>query len=345
MSKKSQVSKQALRLQRNKVPYEFLTSLGLMVAVILIALFIMIPRDGSIRYEKPGVESEQKLLTSTSTKSLRQRSGRGVSGEAANRTNAESKGQGGQNSPAGASDDMKEANVRISEAMTHVDSGEWEKAEAILKDILKNDPRNEHALIELAVIQIIDKQDSQAAIPYLEQVLQLNPDNEEAMHELVTTYGELGKNDEGLAYLKSFADQHPESTNAQFGVARALYESDRVDEANDAMDRLIGRVPSDKAFRYTMDRADMNANLGRDDEALKSYAEALARSENLSPEAASDPSIQDERYQAMMNMALIKQRQGRSDEAHSILERLERESPQGEWTSALRAQMDQEIRR
>ena len=38
-----------------------------------------------------------------------------------------------------------------------IDSGNWREAEQILLKVIAQDPNNEHALIELAMIQILDK--------------------------------------------------------------------------------------------------------------------------------------------------------------------------------------------
>lgn len=67
----------------------------------------------------------------------------------------------------------KPPTTELQRAMELVDQGHWEQAEPILLAELERDPKNEGVLLELAMIQILDKHEPQSAQPYLESAIRV----------------------------------------------------------------------------------------------------------------------------------------------------------------------------
>ena len=88
-----------------------------------------------------------------------------------------------------------------------VDGGNWQEAERKLRDYIKANPKDEGALVEMAMIQLIDKKDPAAAKPFLEKAVASNLNNSSILSELLAVYEETNTVEDGILFLKSLKDK------------------------------------------------------------------------------------------------------------------------------------------
>ncbi len=110
----------------------------------------------------------------------------------------------------------------ISEAQALIDQGLTTDGIAALQEILKQDPSNTQAMMELALAYILDRKDSAAARPVLEHILDINPNHRAALNELELVYRELGSTQDGIDFLKLKSQQNPQSLELQYACGRLL---------------------------------------------------------------------------------------------------------------------------
>lgn len=121
----------------------------------------------------------------------------------------------------------------LAKAIDLVDNGNAEEAAAILKEVLKLDPHNEQALVEMGMIQLIDFRKPDQALPYLEKALESNPDNRIVVAELAGLYDELGKTQDGLDFFTKVAKENP-SPSALIAKSHLLSTQGKSSEAAEA---------------------------------------------------------------------------------------------------------------
>lgn len=148
-----------------------------------------------------------------------------------------------------------------------VDGGQWQEAEEKLLKLLSKNPEDEEILLELAMIQIIDNKDPDAAKPYLERALAVNVQNETVLGELISIYEETESLGEGIEFLKSLAAEGQTSGPLSFGIGTSLLNVGRAEEAIDYLERAseqggvqAGLVTEDLADAYLAARRIEDAN-------------------------------------------------------------------------------------
>lgn len=159
-----------------------------------------------------------------------------------------------------------------------VDSGKWVEAEQMLTELLSFDPENEKALIEMALIQLIERQDPYTARSYLENAVRLNPNNEHLVMELLAVYSETGQLESGLSFLKSIPSQDRHTSGVDLAIASALYKAGKADQAVPYfLTAAENAGPSDSKAQEGL--IDAYIELGRYEEALD-LGQALAEHES-----------------------------------------------------------------
>ncbi|SMF25110.1 tetratricopeptide repeat protein [Pseudobacteriovorax antillogorgiicola] len=175
---------------------------------------------------------------------------------------------------AGKTSDNKDVTHSIQDIVSTVDQGQWQVAEAMLLEYLKLHPNDEQALVEMAMIQLIDKRDSLAAKPYLEKVALGNPNNESVINELLTIYEETNTYQEGLAFLKSIPNEKRNSGIVDYGIGSALVGHGDSEGAVEYLYRALDQGGVERAtVQETL--ADAFLDAGRVDEAIQGYIELL----------------------------------------------------------------------
>jgi len=234
----------------------------------------------------------------------------------------------GANSSTSASNVPQKDNLELQRAMQLIDSGQWREAESILLDILQKDPRDEGALVEMAMLLLIDKQDSRAAQPYLERALEVNPDNEAALQELLGVYEETRNWEQGLAYLRSMQSDPRKTGYIDYGIGSALVSMGRPAEAIPSLQKAVYEFGY-KEYTARQGLAEALVDAGRIDEGIREYQQIV-----------DGPYKPNQIRIAKIRIAsgLIEKQQ--FAEARRILQPLQDNDPKDEWVAALLRDID-----
>ena len=166
-----------------------------------------------------------------------------------------------------------------------IDSGAWQKAETLLNRRLKEVPGDIEALVELAMIQILDKKDPNAAIKLLEEVIRLDPSNQSVMTELIALYEDTMQMENGMRFLlEASTALTTESAAIDYGLGRSLIKLGRADEAIVYFERILSNG-SDEIDRFLIEQDLITAYIDSEQyyQAID-YVEMLASEEGLLPE-------------------------------------------------------------
>lgn len=216
----------------------------------------------------------------------------------------------------------------LQRAMQLIDAGHWREAESILLDILQKDPRDEGALVEMAMLLLIDKHDSRAAQPYLERALEVNPDNEAAVQELLGVYEETRNWEQGLAFLRSMQNDPRKTGYIDYGIGSALMSMGRPAEAIPSLQKAVYEYGY-KEYTARQGLAEALVDAGRVDEGIREYQQIID-----GPYKPNQVRVAKIRIAS----ALIEKQQ--FAEARRILQPLQDSDPRDEWVAALLRDID-----
>lgn len=215
-------------------------------------------------------------------------------------------------------------------AMRLVDNGQWQEAEQLLLAILAREPQNVQALLELAMINIIDKHDPQGAKPYLERALQVNPDNEAVVQELMGVY-EQSQN-WGEAY-QFFSALQPKDGAGEayidYGKGSSLLAMGRSQEAIESLERAVQNGYRDYSARESL--ATAYESSGRFDEAISEYEDIINTGSYKSEQVRI----------ARIRMANAYINKGDLSTARGILEPMLSQDPRDRWVGNIIKDLDE----
>ena len=234
--------------------------------------------------------------------------------------------------------DEGESQERLDQAVNLVDSGNWAEALVVLDDLLKKDPGNHDALVELAMIHLIDRKDPSAAIPFMEKAIQAEPGKEDIVTELLSAQEEMGQPEEALKFLKQMAQEHPDSEAINFGMAQALLSNGQKEDAIDYLQRSIDSRDGYEKDELMEQMADTLAETGQGDQAIEVYRRSIERHASYLDTSPDDAEYVKERYIGLrLKYASALIRSGYSDDAESVIKELEGEIPDDDLLASLRA--------
>ena len=161
----------------------------------------------------------------------------------------------------------------LQDAMGLVDDGNPHAAMELLENIIKDDPTNEMALIEMGMIHLIDMKSPQGAVGYLKNALEVNPDNKVVISELVGVFDELGQGQEGTRYLQDLYNANPGNPTLAMGIGQMLAGQNRL---NEALPYLEKSAEDGRSMMAVTDLADAYSRAGHGDKALDTYQRAIS---------------------------------------------------------------------
>lgn len=213
--------------------------------------------------------------------------------------------------------------IALQQAMDMVDRGQWNEAEPILLYELQKDPKNLGVLLELAMIQILDKNQAAAAVPYLEEAMRVDPNNDSAMAELLNVYAET----QNFAQADRLLGTLPvtEENRGMLLAARGFIKASAGDSV-EAVNLLKSAVyeANYPSFGARKDLAEAYESLGRADEANQEYESILSGS--YKPE---------QQRQAKLGLAKNYAAQKNYAAAYSILEGLIATNPKDKYAARI----------
>jgi Flp pilus assembly protein TadD len=180
---------------------------------------------------------------------------------------------------------------------------EADKAEGVLRAVLKNDPENEAAVEQLTQL-FLDQGKSGEAVTLLEGLTQRTPTSSTALFDLLgeayTQTKELAKAER--AYRKAM-ELDPTELSHQRGLAQTLLSEEKYQDALMVYQKLSGLMPDDPDVYLRI------AQIYRELHQLDKAEENLLRARQYSPGS----------LEVMYNEAMIYEAQGRYEDAIRVL--------------------------
>lgn len=246
---------------------------------------------------------------------------------------------GSQSSPApgaDANDEVEDADIE--RAINLVDAGNIQEAQQLLEGVLKRNPRDEQALVELAMIQLLDLKQTAQAIGYLERAIDVNPQNMIVMSELVSLYEDQGKVDEGLAFMQEVQSRNPQSPELAHGVGQMMTLAGRDQDAIAYYEKASqSGAYQVRAYR---DLAEAYGKTGDPEKAIDSYGKAIQSQEQeiqeLNGRGLPVQFAEERMAYTKMDMARELIRTGDIDRAEALLEEIGPILPGDESITALK---------
>lgn len=202
-----------------------------------------------------------------------------------------------------ASEIDRERRLRIAEALR---AGAYDRAEALLLEIVEAEPRSPEALRLLGGVFFVQGRHLNAAIAF-KKAEAIAPLDERSRFTLAMSYVTLGRRDWARPELEKLAEAHPRNALYPYWTARLDYDDGHYATAIDGLNRAVGLDP-------TLMRAHDNLGLcydrlGRFDEAVGSFEEANRLNRGTPTPSAWPP----------LNYGVLLVGLGRYDEAEPLL--------------------------
>lgn len=188
------------------------------------------------------------------------------------RQDADVAGDGAKPGPTGEAGEAGSMDPDVMKAIALIDNGQVNEAVAALEAIVKKDPKNEQALVELAMIHLLDMKAPEQAISYLQKAVVVAPANQVVMSELVSLYDEQQRLEDGVAFLQDVEKQNPGSPDVAYGLGQLLSLAGRDAESIPYLERAAQQGDPVRAYR---DLAEAYSRTGDPERAIDSYDKAL----------------------------------------------------------------------
>ena len=211
----------------------------------------------------------------------------------------------------------------VRDAQQLIERGEPVAAAALLEEILKNHPDDVQALMELAMIHILDLKNNDRARQLLEQIIRLDSSHRPALNELINIYSDPSRLEQGLQFLQAQMDGPGDASELHYAYARLLAMSGRTDEAMTHFDQAKGlKDIQDQVYVDAAQAAIQSGNYERAFDnyrsALKLQEEELARSREQGIDSA--VFIEDRIFSTKIEWARMLLRTGHVSQARGILD-------------------------
>lgn len=112
---------------------------------------------------------------------------------------------------------------QLSAARKLVDSGEVEQGSKVLANILSKNDSNIEALLEMSLIELLDRGRPKNALPYLVKALQVDPSNDHLLGEVAKIYLETSQVAEGLRFFQNLGDHLPNTAAINLRLGQLYY--------------------------------------------------------------------------------------------------------------------------
>ncbi len=164
----------------------------------------------------------------------------------------------------------------IHKAIEALDQGQVSEATQLLEGVIKRDPRNERALVEMAMMQLLDLKQPEQALTYLQMAFEVNPANPMVMNELVSLFEEQSKLPEGIEYFTRIAQKssgNPAQADIAYGAGQMLIIAGKDQEAIPYLQKAVeGGSTSPRAWS---DLAEAYSRLGDPEKSVDAYTKAI----------------------------------------------------------------------
>jgi tetratricopeptide (TPR) repeat protein len=206
----------------------------------------------------------------------------------------------------------------IAQALT---GGAYEQAQGMLMEEVDRNPRSPELLRLLGGVLFVRKEFLGSAIAF-KKAEALAPLDERSRFTLAMSYVVLGRRDWARPELRKLAQSAPRNPLYRYWTARLDYDDGKYAAA---VDGLLQTISLDPRFVKAHDNLGLCYEaLGRDDDAMRSYQQAVRLNREAAPRSPWPP----------LNLGLLLARLGRLDEAEPLFResvRLDPRFPQGHY--------------
>jgi FimV-like protein len=251
-------------------------------------------------------------------------------------------GDGAKAGPTGEAGEAGSMDPDVMKAIALIDNGQVNEAVAALEAIVKKDPKNEQALVELAMIHLLDMKDPEQAIGYLQKAVVVAPGNQVVMSELVSLYDEQQRLEDGVAFLQDVEKQNPGSPDVAYGLGQMLSLAGRDAESIPYLERAAQQGDPIRAYR---DLAEAYSRTGDSERAVDSYDKSLQSMEKEldSKRAQGLPAayVEERIHYTKLDKARELIRMNDFDGAQRLLDEVGQQMPGDEGVAALQQNLNQ----
>lgn len=224
----------------------------------------------------------------------------------------------------------------MDKAIEMVDSGNWQEAEKVLLALLAEDPESEAALVELAMIYLLDKKDPVMALPIVKRALVLNTNNGAMVTELMGIYEEQNNLKGATSYLMKLADEQSSSGALEYGIAQSLIRTGESEKALEYLERSLDTRVGFERDDALEQMGDLYYETGQKERAMESWKETLDRQKRHLEEYPGDREFLAEQYFSLkVKRISLLMEQEKTEEAMEELEALKKDNPSNEVLSTL----------
>lgn len=135
------------------------------------------------------------------------------------------------------------AQLKLIQLQAYVNSGNHNKAKALIDEIKKIPNANEFGQLALAYDLLINQQFDETSM-LLEQTLQTYPLQADALKLLARVYLSTQQTEKALSTYQTYIDNYSEDKETQFLVARLYSDNKQTDKAEPIVDRLLEQMPN-----------------------------------------------------------------------------------------------------
>lgn len=232
----------------------------------------------------------------------------------------------------------------IHKALEFLDQGNFAEASQLLEGVLKRDPSNERALLEMAMMQLLDLKQPEQAVKYLQRAYEVNPANPMVMNELASLFEEQGRLDEGIQFFSEQAQKKGQSSSARdaaYGAGQMLMIAGRDQEALPFLQKAVDGGQGNT--RALVDLAETYSRLGDHEKSIDAYQKSInaQQAEITQQQSKGIPMQYGAERIGYTKMQLVREylKAGQKDEAQALMEEVKQLLPGDDSVTALQKQI------
>jgi tetratricopeptide (TPR) repeat protein len=154
----------------------------------------------------------------------------------------------GAASPVKGADDLQAA---VDKAIELTNAGKFDDAAAVYKDLVAKNPSISELHYNLGYIYT-QKKDWPNAEAEFQKVLELKPDNSDALVRLARCYQEEGQLDKAMEFLKKAAADHASDGKVMFTLGLYYQNAQKTAEAQEAFEKAEALDPANPEIQYQL---------------------------------------------------------------------------------------------
>lgn len=206
-----------------------------------------------------------------------------------------------------------------------ISDGRKEDAIALLEQKIKENPNDEAALTELGVILAGDTAQAAKGIETLAKAIELNPENDRALGDILFTKMSPELQAQTISRLKALQEANPDSANLAAGLGRMLLkQGDRAGAVN-----YLEKGSRDPKFAESSLSAliDTYRELGQPGQSTDAYARLIAEQERKLASGQAPRNLEGTILNNRLGLANALIDAGQLDSADQILQRVREQAP------------------